>query len=339
MNPRIITLSLASLKAGILFAILLCSILVAQSSWITVDPLIGTAVTIDLIFSIPFIYFLFIRNTSIPKTTVVPVFGLGVFAASLLLPTGERQLLELALLYAVPTVELAVLGYLGYRVYRTRAAFIAEAGRGRDVMERLRSAFEREIQPAVVARIAAFELSLFYYSFFRWRQRPDPLSFTYHRKDGPITLMTVFLFLMSAETVVVHVLLSQWSAVLAWILTASSIYFGLQIFAHLKAMLVRPVQITETELLIRCGAMGDTAIDLDSIESIRLGSEVLEAEGELATLTALGGLSKPNVLIELNDAARLNGYYGFSKVFRKIAFSIDEPAEFAGQVRQRIRDQ
>ncbi len=217
MNPRIMSLSLATLKAGVLFAILLCSILVAQSSWINVDPLIGTAVTIDLIFSIPIIYFLFIRKTSIPKITVVPVFGLGMLIASLLLPAGERQLLNIALLYAVPLVELSVLVYLAYRVYRTRSAFMAEALLARDVMERLRSAFDREIQPAFVARIAAFELGLFYYTFLARRSKHDANSFTYHRKDGSISILVVFLFLLSAETVVIHILLAQWNSIAAWI--------------------------------------------------------------------------------------------------------------------------
>ncbi len=334
MNPRIISFSLASLKAGILFAILLSSILVARSSWITSDPMIGTAITIDLLFSIPIVYYFFIRHSAIPKITVVPVFGLGVISASLLLPEGERQLLDLAILYAVPLVEISVLGYLAYRVYRTRTAFMAEAGRGRDLMERLRAAFEREIKPPFVARIAAFELGLFYYSLFRWRPKRDADSFTYHRKNGSILLLMVFLFLLMAETVVVHILAAQWNSVVAWVLTAASIYFGLQIVAHLKAMFVRPVQITDTELLIRCGAFGDTAIELDSIRNIRVGAAISEAG--VIKLGALGDLSEANMTLDLDRDATLNGYYGLAKTFQSISFFVDEPALLADRLRERM---
>lgn len=336
MNSRVAELSLASIKALILFAILFCSIAVARSSWIISEPLIGKAVTIDLLVSLPIIYFLFIRRSSIPKITVVPVFMLGVLTASLLLPAGGRQLLDLAIVYAVPAIELFVAGYLCYRVYRTRAAYMADAGRGHDVMEKLRNAFVREIKPDLVARIAAYELALVYYAVFRWRSSRNANSFTYHRKNGSISMLVVFLFLMGAETTIVHVLLSQWSPTAAWVMTAASIYLWLQIAAHLKAVMFRPVQITEGNLLIRCGALGDAVIDLNSIKRVVIGEPDGKAPAVAARLVALGGFSKANVTLDLVAEHTLFGYYGIARTFRSISFYVDEPAKLQDAISDRM---
>jgi hypothetical protein len=328
MTLRVAYFSHAYIKAAILFSVYLCAVFIAKSSWTANEPLMGTAVTIDLIFSIPLIYFLFIRRTSIPKLTVIPVFFFGVVTAYFALPYGERQLLDGVIAYAVPVVELGVLGYLGYRVYRTRSAFRAEARLGRDVMERLRSAFEREIKPAVIGRVAAFELALFYYVFLAWRIKRPPGSFTYHRSSGSPVILAAFLFLLIAETVVVHILVSLWSVAAAWILTALSLYLALQIAAHMKALFLRPIRITEDRLLLRCGVIGDTVIRLQAIRAIRGGAAGADSITEAVKLAAAGELTSPNITLELDEKATLNGPYGIRREFRAISFWVDEPEEF-----------
>jgi hypothetical protein len=315
-----------------LLAIYLCTLLIARSTLITNEPLIATAVTIDLIFSIPLIYFLLIRSTSMPKLTVMPVFFVGVATAYLVLPESERTLLNSVIAYAVPAVELGVLAYIGYRVYRTRAVYNAEAQKGHDVAERLRSAMEKEVKPAAIGRVAAFELSIFYYVFLAWRSRRPSGSFTYHRNSGSAVILSAFLFLLIVETVVVHILVSMWSVTAAWILTAASIYLALQIAAHLKALFLRPVRITEDELLLRCGMLGDLAIGLEKVRSVRIGAAASGQRSVTVRLGAVGELSSPNIMLELNGPATLHGPYGIRRELCAISFWLDEPEAFARQL-------
>jgi hypothetical protein len=336
MTSRVAYFSNAYIRAAVLVSVYLCAVFIAGSTWAANEPLMGTAVTIDLIFSIPLIYFLFIRKTSIPKLTVVPVFFFGVATAYIALPDGERRLLDGVIAYAVPVVELGVLAYLGYRIYRTREAFRAEAQLGRDVMERLRSAFEREIKPAVIGRVAAFELALFYYVFLAWRIKRPPGSFTYHRSSGSPVILAAFLFLLVAETIVVHILVSHWSVIAAWILTAPSLYLALQIAAHMKALFLRPIRITQDRLLLRCGVIGDAAIRLETISAIRVGASDGGSCADAVKLAAAGELTSPNITLETDETATLNGLYGTRREFRAISFWADEPEVFMKRLAEAI---
>jgi hypothetical protein len=314
----------STIKIGIFLSIAVGVLAIANSSIIYAYPYIGTAVTIDLLFTLPAVYFLFIRRTSIPKISVVPVFLLCLLAASAVLPANDRVLFSIVATYGVPAVELFVLGYLGFRIYRTRRVYASETPAGRDLMERLRVAFTRELRPAIVARAAAFEVGVFILLLLKWR-RPKGECHTYHRTNGPTLLLVVFLFLLAAETAVVHVLLDLWSSAAAWIATALSIYFAIQLVAHLKALCLRPIVVTGDELLLRCGILGDAAIRLSRIADVKTISNFSDDGPHSIRVTPLGQLSQPNVRIELTDENVFYGIYGIEKRFRSIAFFVDDP--------------
>lgn len=319
-------------KLGILAAIAGVSVYFATSQMILSEPLIATAVTIDLVITFPIVYFLVIRKSSIPQITVVPVFLLSVLFASLMLPAENRYTLGMVIAYLVPAAELFVVGYLVYRIYRTRREYKAYSLAGHDMMERLRIAFVNEIKPAFVARAAAFEVGVFLAAFLQWR-RPklstaSDVEFTYHRSNSSVPLLSLFLFLLIAETVVVHILLAMWNTTVAWVFTALSVYFAIQIVAHLKAILFRSISVARGRLFVRCGILGDVAIDLASIDSISVTEQTPEDRVDVQTLTSLGALSRPNVVIELGSTAVINGIYGRERSVKLIALTIDEPQHF-----------
>jgi hypothetical protein len=331
MNTNLTVSIQWAIKLGILLSLAAAIIVIGQSSIVATDPLVATAVTIDLLFTIPIAYFFLIRRTSIPNITVAPVFFVCMLAASLILPEDGRGLLNAVAKFGVPAVEILVLGYLGFRLYRTRRSFIGNALRGRDVMERLRSAFVQELRPAVVARASAFEVSTFIYAFLKWR-RPAS-GFTYHKGGSPVLMLLVFLFLLAAETFVLHVLLAMVSPTAAWIATAISIYFAVQIIAHLKALMLRPIVVTDDELLIRCGIFGDAAIKLEDIESVE---KARQRCNEDLSIAPLGPLSKPNISVQLFEDTTVYGVYGIEKRVSRISFSVDEPDRFIAEVGRSI---
>src|SRR5690606_29276791 len=100
--------------------------------------------------------------------------------------------------------------YLGFRIYRTRAVFLEERAAGRDLIERLRRAFVREIKPAAIGRAAAFEIGTILLAIVG-QSRPEGIPFTYHRRNSPRMLLGVFGALLVVETAVVHILLAMWS--------------------------------------------------------------------------------------------------------------------------------
>ena len=73
-------------------------------------------ITFDLLLTIPFIYFLLIRSTGIPKITVVTFFVAGIVVATFVLPVHHQYFLQLAKTWLLPVVEISVLILVGFKV-------------------------------------------------------------------------------------------------------------------------------------------------------------------------------------------------------------------------------
>ena len=74
--------------------------------------MLSSAITFDLLITTPILYYLIIRKRSIPKTTIIPVFILGIIVASIILPQAHQGYLELVKTWFLPLLELGVFTYL-----------------------------------------------------------------------------------------------------------------------------------------------------------------------------------------------------------------------------------
>jgi hypothetical protein len=260
----------------------------------------------------------------------VPVFFVCFFIGSTILPAG-LGVISLVGTFVIPAIELILLVFLGLRIFRTRRAFALGKNYGLDLMENLRRAFEVEVKPAAIARAVAFEVGVFAYLLFAWR-RPRTAGYTYHQNSSPRLLLVIFLFLLAVETLGAHILISLWNPTIAWIATGLSLYFCIQLTAHFKAMAIRPIVITDTLLMIRCGILGDASIPRSAIKRV---SSVGGDGPEGLDLLPLGGMSQPNVQIELSEPNWVYGVYGMRKEAILIRVSVDEPSEFIKAVSSR----
>src|SRR5688572_25141020 len=121
-----------ALKVTVLVSMLFGLLAISQSSLMSADEIIPTALAIDLLISFPVVYFLMIRKTTVPRITVLPVFFLCFFIASSVLSDGV-PLLAYAAIILIPAVELVGLTYLGFRIYRTRNVYLRERSTGSDL--------------------------------------------------------------------------------------------------------------------------------------------------------------------------------------------------------------
>lgn len=325
-------------KGTALLAIVVCSLVISQSSLIVTSPYVATAITVDLLLTLPLLYLVFIRRTAISKLTVLPLVGAAAFVAWLILPANDRTLLELALRYGVPVLELAGLLYAAAILVKARRRFKAEADTGHDVMERLRNVLETELSPRFFASALAFEIGAVYFAFFRWRKRSSDLSFSYHKRPGVVAIISVFIFVLIAETTVVHILLTEWNPVVAWVLTALSAYFVLQLFAHAKAVVLRPIEIFNDHIMLRCGLLGDATINVAGIVNIETTTAVDKGSTGVMVLSPIGKLAQPNVKITLSESTVMNRFYGLRKPFSAICIGVDEPEVFLAAVRDKMEE-
>ena len=332
---------------GIPALIILICVSIGSSSLISQYSEFAFAITFDLTISAPFFYFLLIRGTSIPKITIIPVFGIGVLVGSLLLPTQQQLYLDLVKQWAIPVVELAILFYIGFVAYKSFKILKTYKNENPDVYTVLRLAcagiVNGFVSPGLLinsvltqtdrkplslkwySEALACEAAMIYYAFIGWKKlKPDENQYTYHKKSGKISLLGTIIFLILAETVVLHVLLAYWSVIAAWILTALSIYFVIQIFAHIKAIFQRPIEIFGNKLIVRYGLFGDTEIDLDNIEKIELSSIKPEDESGLKQVSFLGELEQFNTIIRLKNKETFRGFYGIKSKYKTLLLYVDE---------------
>lgn len=318
------------------FAFILILIAVANLPMVQEVPNLSKAITLDLVFTVPFIYFLFIRKKSIPKFTIVPFFIAGIVIATIVLPTNQQQLLSQIKYWVLPVVEMGVFALVFMKVRKTVKSFRSQKDRSVDFFTAIKSA-AREVVPNRLSTAVAMEIAVIYYSLFAWRKRRTlENEFTYHKDGGARLLLGVFIFLILIETFAIHLLIQGASVTAAWVLSLLSGYTILQLLGILKSLSRRPTRIENDLLDLRYGLFGETSIPIDKIESFELSSKSLEFGGTTQHISPLKSADTHNIILELKEEHELIGLYGFKKPFKKLAFHIDEKEKFKQLLESKI---
>ena len=313
---------------GLPFLIILFCITLSLTTLLKTYPELAIGVTYDLTLSAPLLYLFLIRKTKISKLTVIPVFTVCMLIATLILPAENRFHLDLVKNWILPVVEISAMAFLGIAAYKSYKTYKSLSGKSSDVLEILRETCRRQIFSQRVAEILAFEMAVIYYAFLSWKPVRRENTFTYHKKSGITALYLIIIFIIAVETLVMHILLARWSAIFAWILTIFSIYFLFQIFAHLKAVFQRPIELRENKIFLRYGIFGDAVIDRENIESVENTSMPFENEKGVKKLGLLGNLEPHNLKIVLKNEEVLNGFYGLKTKIQTLYLFVDEVEEF-----------
>lgn len=296
---------------------------------------LAMAITIDLLITVPFIYFLLIRKTDIPKTTIVPFIILGVITCSFIIPVENQYYLSLFKTWILPLIELFVLIFISYNVIKTiRQYKLNKTETASDFFSILKLTCNNILPKAAVIPFVT-EISVFYYGFVYWRKRSLKTNeFSYHKDSGTIGLLIGIMLLIIVETITLHYLLSSWSNLAAWVLTGLSIYTAIQIFGFSKSILKRPIIIEDNMLYLRYGIMNETIININDIESIEISSKDIELNKDTRKLSFLGNLDSHNMIINLKKENTLTGLYGLKKTYKTLAFHVDEKHKFKIQIEE-----
>ena len=80
---------------------------------------LSAGITFDLLLTVPLLYFLLIRKTRIPKTTVVAFLIVGMVVGTIILPAQNQYYLDLFKTWIFPLVELSIVSYVIYKLTKT----------------------------------------------------------------------------------------------------------------------------------------------------------------------------------------------------------------------------
>ncbi len=322
---------------GIPLLLILSMVLIAKSKIFDANPdTLSIAITIDLLFTIPVLYFLLIKKKNISKTTIIPFFVIGMIVASYIIPKEHQSLLHWAKNWVFPFIELGVLIYLFYKVKQTIKRYNANAKLKPDFFSALKET-SYEILPRKIASLLTMEVAVLYYGFIDWKKkRLAQHEFSYHKKSGTISLLVAFIIIITIETYVLHVLLLKWNTIAAWIATILSLYSNIQLFGFLKSLMKRPISIEEDKLQLRYGILSETIIDIANIDVIEITNKDMVFDTETRKLSPFGELEAHNTIITLKEENTLTRLYGVQKTFTTIAFFVDQKEEFKGELEKKI---
>ncbi len=291
-------------------------------------------ILMDLILTLPVLYYCLIRKTSIPKYTVVSVFIVGVIVASFIIPVEHQGLLTQIKTFAIPIAELGILGVLIYQARSVIKEMKKNDRKGVDFFDALSIACSNTL-PGRVGKLLATEVGVVYYSFFANKKAVlGENDFTYFKKNGIKTTLSVFLGLIIVETGIVHILVEKWNVTVAWVLTFLGLYTCLQVFALIRSMNKRLISIDyENQLLkLRYGFFSQTAIPFQQIKSIEKSKKTLPDDKNFIALSAVDLLDPHNVVLHLNEKQTLHKIYGIEKEFSSIAIYVDDKERFVDAI-------
>ncbi len=322
---------------GLPILILLFLVALVNSPWFALQPeQLSYGVTLDLLVTIPFIYFLIIRKRNIPKISIISVFIVCLIIASFLIPQEHQSLLSAIKTYGLPIAEFAILGYLALSTRKIIQQFKHQKNATPDFYTAISMACKAAL-PKRIATLFATEISVMYYAFFAWKKRPlQKNEYSYSEKNTIIVLLYVVIFLILFETFVVHLLLMTWNETFAWILMALSIYTAIQFFALARSLPKRPIHIDvhERKLHLIYGIFNRTSIDINDIKDIEQSTKMLPADKSIIQFSPLGNLDNHNIIIHLHNKNILYKIYGLQKRYTSIAVYVDDKDRFVEDIRQ-----
>ena len=312
----------------VLFGISLLLIIQSQA-FVQNAGTLSTAITIDFLITIPFVYFLIIRKRNIPKITVLSMFVLGLVILSFALPEENQSLLSTIKVFAIPIVEVTVLSFIVFKTIKLSRSYKEQKDSGDFYTAMKRAA--SEVLPKQVAAILVTEISVVYYGFVHWRKKKlKKDEFSYHVKSTSLSIIVGFLMVILIETFAVHFLLLKWSSVAAWILTILSAYTALQIFALARSISKRPIKVDVKmkELILRFGFFSEWSVPLHKIREVELSNKDLPEDKSVVPFSPLGGLTEHNVILHFNKEEQFSGFYGLKKKASSLAIYVDDTQRF-----------
>lgn len=291
---------------------------------------LSIGITLDLVLTIPLVYYLLIRRKKVSKTTVASFFGLGILIASFIIPKDYQTVLSMVKKVVFPIVELGILTFLFLKTRNVVLTFSKNKDKSIDFFTAMQLAC-KEVFPKRVASLIATEAAMIYYLFFDWkRKKIQENEFTSYKESGIIALLFGIVIVLLIETFALHVYLAKWSVISAWVLTFLSVYTILQFISLAKSLTKRPYffDLKNKDLILRYGFFAEAIIPFDLIKKIEVSSKDLPEDKSITRFSPLGELESHNVIIYLKEQSKFTSLYGFSKKYTSLAFFVDNKFEF-----------
>lgn len=304
------------------------AVISAQALVGTEATLAATAVVVDLTLTTAlWFWFTLVRPGHARLRTALGVVALNVLLARLLLPADTLGDAFWLLAGAGALAELSLLGLTLARLRDVRAGWARARAAGEPGHRALALGLEAAM-PAPVAQAAATEAALLGLALTGWFRRSPPVDartrFSVHRESQWPTMVGVFLFLIAAEGIGLHLVLAPrwpWAATLH---AGLAVYGALWLLGDVHALRLQPVVLAPDALRLAHGLRWSGAVPYARIAAVTPGVD-LEPDDPALRL-ALPGTTV--VLIETTHPIEMTGPFGIRRETDRIALGVDEAPAF-----------
>jgi hypothetical protein len=235
--------------------------------------------------------------------------------------------------WAAVTLEVSLLGYIGWRAARSIRRVRSRLREGdSDAFGAIRTAARETIRLRWAAEALAQEMAMFYYAFFCWRMPPPPEGegFSSYRKNSYGIFLFAIVTVLVIETIAIHLLVYfLWSGAVALIFTAISLYTLIWMIGDWQALRLRRTTISSDRINIRLGTRWEVEIPRNLVISVGTPKQ-LDDDVRPLKLVLIGD---PNVEIRLTRPVTARGMYGLRRTSSIVRLQVDESTSFIDQAR------
>ena len=175
---------------------------------------------------------------------------------------------------AIAELGLAIFSII--RIRRIIKAYRNSRATALDGFQAFEWALAKGFNVKKIPKVLLDDLFLVTLGLVGWWKTPRPImqgpSFTMHQTVQYLPILCGFMAMIGFETLGVHILLSKWSPMTAWIMTVLSLYAMLWLAGDYHAIRLRVPVLLSDRLIFRAGFRWEGDILLENIESAQYGS-------------------------------------------------------------------
>lgn len=290
---------------------------------------LSIAIAGDLLITAPIVYYLLIRNTTIPRITVLRILFIGLLLAGMIINAKSLPYLQPIKKWMAPVLEAALIFFIASKFYSAIKEARLHQQSKPDFLVLCRNILLKVTGNDKISRVLSSEIAVFYYAFIARREKniDSQTRFSSYKENSIILFLFTFLCLFVIETTGVHFLLMLGNKTVAWIITSLSIYTCLQLFAHIRAIKSRSIFIGGNCLDLTMGLAADCSISFSNIREIEM-TKKKSTDPNAIKIALINGIESHNFVIHLHETVTVTKMFGIKKQTQTILFFVDQPNAF-----------
>jgi hypothetical protein len=296
--------------------------------------ILSKALTLDLLIGIPILYYLIIRKTKIHSKSILKVFTICLFIATLIIPENNIAFIEFIKQVIYPLLKIWIVICIVRKLVQIISEYKVQL-KGKNGYE-LYSTTIRNSFKGKFGEIMLMEFSLLYFLFAAKRKSSSAeKEFGYSKNKGTVEMVFAFIFIIIVETIVAHILIAKWSLVAAVLSTYGSLYLIILFVSILRSRDHFPITVDDENLYLKSGYVNKSNVKFIDIDSIELSSK--SNIPELMKLAAFKGVESHNIIIHFKNTQTILKVFGVQKEYKSIGIFVNEPIKFINVVKEKMR--